>query len=93
MPVCYADPDFSRVFRKVRDRYCPGEPYHPVVHVKWDADGYRLPTLAEWCVAYGPSPRADGELGWIGENSGGKTHPVGTKAPNAYGLHDMLGNV
>ena len=34
-----------------------------------------------------------GAIAWYGANSGGQTHPIGTKAANGYGLHDMSGNV
>lgn len=63
-----------------------------------EANGYRLPTEAEWeyaCKAGNPAPRY-GELdaiAWFKENSGGSTQEVGQKAPNAWGLHDLLGNV
>jgi formylglycine-generating enzyme required for sulfatase activity len=59
---------------------------------------YRLPTEAEWeyaCRAGTTGPRY-GELdpiAWWEGNSGGKTHPVRQKQPNALGLYDMLGNV
>ncbi|MGV9304013.1 formylglycine-generating enzyme family protein [Nonomuraea sp. NPDC003727] len=64
----------------------------------WEADGYRLPSEAEWeyaCRA-GTSAVRYGELdeiAWYRGNSGGEVHDVGTKAPNAWGLHDMIGNV
>jgi formylglycine-generating enzyme len=68
--------------------------------VEWDAtaDGYRLPTEAEWeyaCRAGTPGPRYGrlNDIAWYRDNSHERAHEVGGKRPNAWGLHDMLGNV
>ena len=70
------------------------------LHVKLSGRGtrYRLPTEAEWeYAARAGTPGARyGELdriAWYGGNNNGKLYPVGWKSANAWGLHDMLGNV
>jgi formylglycine-generating enzyme required for sulfatase activity len=69
----------------------------------FEASGYRLPTEAEWeyaCRAgsnsdysFGDLARQLGDFAWFADNSAKKTHPVGRKRPNAWGLFDMHGNV
>ncbi len=64
----------------------------------WGANGYRLPTEAEWqyaCKAgtYGYQYGGLDEVAWYEGNSEGRVREVGGKKPNAWGLHDMLGNV
>ena len=69
---------------------------------------FQLPTDEEWEVACRAGATDDycrladgteitegtlGEVAWFVDNSGYKTHPVGQKKPNAFGLYDMHGNV
>ena len=77
------------------------------VECNWNANGYRLPTEAEWeyaaragdntedSLTYSGTSNVDelGDYAWYYDSANDNTHEVGTKLPNAFGLYDMSGNV
>ena len=77
------------------------------VECNWNANGYRLPTEAEWeyaaragdntvdSLTYSGTSDVNklGDYAWYYDSANDNTHEVGTKLPNAFGLYDMSGNV
>lgn len=98
-PCYYLDESCTEVFRNQHlmvTAYWPegdshiGNPAYaekpePTVYVRWSADGFRIPTAAEWQQAAG--------IGTGGAvTDAGKTAPVGSLPPNPLGIHDLVGN-
>ncbi len=102
-PAYYSDENFTMVF--------DGTPPILDATIYWDptADGYRLPTEAEWefaCRAGTGTAYHNGldnffcdedpnldMIAWYQHNAGHRTHDVGQKTPNDWQIYDMLGNV
>ncbi len=95
-PVYYTDDKLTKVYKT-------GAADLNLKNVKWDANGYRLPTEAEWEYAcrsastntyfWGDNANEMRNYTWYKENSTSSTHDVGTKQPNDWNLYDINGNV
>jgi formylglycine-generating enzyme required for sulfatase activity len=100
--VCWSD---AANFCNARSRQEGLEPCYDLEtsQCNFDANGYRLPTEAEWeyaCRAgtqtsyfFGNSPSKLSDYAWFDKNSGGHPQPVGLKRPNPWGLYDICGDI
>ena len=95
-PVYYADAGFTQIYDALNDG-------SGTVYQDPTANGYRLPTEAEWEYAARGGAQSEGyqysgsndidEVAWYDGNDNSQSEPAGTKAPNELGIYDMSGNV
>lgn len=91
-PCYYTDAAMTNVFREVQRNLFFTDQTKPTIYVKWDADGYRLPTVTEWSEAF-DSATTNAAYAWISNTSTSQTHAVGVRTAGTNGLYDMAGNV
>lgn len=90
------DMDYGEFFRDENKPVVRVDWFDAYIFCKWA--GGRLPSEAQWEYACRAGTEGDfagnlDDMAWYSDNSDGKTHPVGAKQANSWGLYDMHGNV
>jgi formylglycine-generating enzyme required for sulfatase activity len=88
---CFTWDDCQAFLMKLTARFAaPGEKFALPTEAQWEY-ACRAGTTTKW--SFGDDERLLGDYAWFAGNSQHRTHPVGRKKPNAWGLYDMQGNV
>ena len=97
MAFVWVEPGSFKMGSDDGDAYSDEKPVHRVMLTKGYWLGKFEVVQAEWRSVMGKNPSRFNcdvdKVAWYDDNSGGKTHEVGTKAWNELGIHDMGGNV